>query len=89
MELCNYCGEPLERFDRLVVQNHHRECQFRMVAGSVAHIEERCSCFVPGSEKGDPPRMTKREAARAAVKAWRKRNGLVRSKPNGEDLCRG
>ena len=41
-----------------------------MVAGSVAHIEQRCSCFVQGSDEGDPPGMGLREASQAALKTW-------------------
>jgi hypothetical protein len=51
----------------------------RSALGSVAHIEERCSCFISGSEENDPPGMSKREAAKAAVKAWyqKKKKALV------------
>lgn len=55
----------------------HRECGLRMILGSVGHLERRCSCFRPNESKeescdddepaGDPPGMTRREAARAAV----------------------
>jgi hypothetical protein len=47
----------------------HVECVYRAVAGSVAHIEQRCSCYVPGSTEGDPPGLTKRQAAKAALEA--------------------
>jgi len=53
----------------------HPECNFRAIMGSVAHIEERCQCFVPGSTETDPKGMTCREAARAAVGAWEKKRG--------------
>jgi hypothetical protein len=33
----------------------------------VAHILRRCSCYSPGSELGDPPGFTKRQAAKAAL----------------------
>lgn len=44
----------------------HRECQFRMIFGSVGHQNKTCSCF-GGSTEEDPPNMTKREAAKAAM----------------------
>jgi hypothetical protein len=67
MPVCGYCEEPLE--GGRIIGNTHQECAMRTVVGSVAHIEKRCSCYVPGSEEGDPPGMTLREAARAAVAA--------------------
>jgi len=39
----------------------------RLVIGSVAHLERRCCCYVPGSTEDDPPHMTPRQAARAAL----------------------
>jgi hypothetical protein len=48
----------------------HRECHLRQVLGSVAHIQKLCSCYVPGADEGDPVGMTKREAARAAVREY-------------------
>jgi hypothetical protein len=42
----------------------HYECGMRMALGSIAHVEKRCGCYVPGSEEGDPPGMSKRHAAR-------------------------
>jgi hypothetical protein len=68
---CVWCEEPVEvdEGDDRFSQPMHWECGFRSVAGSVAHIEHRCGCYIPSSERGDPPGMTKREAARAAVQA--------------------
>ncbi len=70
---CEYCGEPIKPDDLAdcVGANLHHECLFRNVGGSVAHVEKRCSCFVPGSNEGDPPGMTKRQAARAALERQR------------------
>jgi hypothetical protein len=48
----------------------HRACGMRGIIGSVAHQEQRCACFVPGSDEGDPPDMTRREAAEAALAIW-------------------
>jgi hypothetical protein len=47
----------------------HVECLLRLTIGSVAHIERRCGCYVAGSTESDPPHMTLREAARAAMVA--------------------
>lgn len=68
---CVWCGEPMaDTVAGMAIQTNmaamHTECAYRAVAGSVAHLEKRCSCYVPGSEEGDPPGMTKREAASAA-----------------------
>jgi hypothetical protein len=49
----------------------------RAIIGSVAHVEHRCSCFVPGSTESDPPGMTRREAANAAVKLWQEQQEAV------------
>jgi hypothetical protein len=77
---CPHCGEPVVAEERsspeptlTVWGDMHRECAHRSILGSVAHIERRCSCYVPGSTESDPPGMTVREAARAAVRAWRLR----------------
>ena len=47
--------------------NEHLECSIRSVIGSVNHLNKTCSCFVPGSTEGDPPGMTRRQAAKAAA----------------------
>lgn len=79
---CIYCDELVTVEDNADTVNTpegprpaHVECNFRAVMGSVAHIEKRCSCFVPGSEENDPPEMTCREAAKAAVRAWHRSHG--------------
>lgn len=68
---CTWCDEPVEIHERHPnsQQPFHYACFFRSVAGSVAHLEGRCSCCIVGAEEGDPPGMTKREAARAAFEA--------------------
>lgn len=73
---CQWCGEPLEDYERHPLfdkEPMHYVCFFRSVAGSVAHIEGRCSCCIVGSEEGDPPGMSKREAAQAAFEAGLRR----------------
>jgi hypothetical protein len=56
---CLFCDEPVLPTDQ---QDPHA------VIGSVAHFQRRCSCYVLGASCGDPEGMTKREAARAALK---------------------
>lgn len=76
--VCSYCNEhilPHEAQDKFVCgAPFHMDCHARAVIGSVAHIQERCSCFIPGSNEHDPPGMSKRQAARAAVEALRLKN---------------
>jgi len=73
---CLHCGEEIIDDDLAIVHNNgeiaeHKNCGLREIIGSVAHLERRCSCFVPGSTEGDPPGMSRREAANAAVRLWR------------------
>lgn len=65
---CLHRQEPL---DEIVTPQLHQECQFRIVMGSLAHLQGRCGCFVAGSEEGDPSGMSVRQAARAAYDYWR------------------
>lgn len=75
---CLRCEEPIAADDdglimpyahagpgggRLVAQ--HRECFMREVLGSVGHQDKKCSCY--GGTEEDPPGLTRREAAWAAV----------------------
>jgi hypothetical protein len=80
-EPCSYCDEMIEAaesgFSQLLIDERgsrriylHRACFLRCIYGSVAHIHKQCSCYVPGATEGDPPEMTKRQAAVAAVAAW-------------------
>jgi hypothetical protein len=84
-ENCFHCHEAITEsdpgFSQIFVDENesrriylHRACFLRQIFGSVAHIEGRCSCAVPGSEDTDPFGMTRREAAEAAVKAYERRN---------------
>jgi hypothetical protein len=67
--ICLWCEEPVSEGERNpnFREPFHFACGFRSVAGSVAHLEGRCGCFLVGSTEGDPPGMTKREAANAAL----------------------
>jgi hypothetical protein len=74
MRTCVWCTEPIEAGERCWRFANgplaHRVCALRQVIGSVAHLERRCSCYVPGADEGDPEGLTRREAAGAAVTAW-------------------
>lgn len=76
---CLYCEEPVLALDDQVrvhfhsaegvtLRRVHRECFLRKVLGSVGHQLGRCSCH--GGAEEDPPGLTKREAATAAVRTW-------------------
>lgn len=78
-ECCLHCEEPIEVGDAGVVMMHvgvaatglraqHRECFLRGVVGSAAHIEKRCTCFGGTDADGDPPELSRREAARLACR---------------------
>jgi hypothetical protein len=47
---------------------YHRECHLRQVTGSVGHQLRQCSCY--GGDREDPPELSVRDAARAAVALW-------------------
>ena len=72
MTNCTRCNEPITDADTpapILGEPLHYECGARMAVGSIAHIEKRCSCYVPGSDEGDPPGLTKRQAARLVLDA--------------------
>lgn len=50
---------------------YHYECHARMLLGSLGHQQGRCSCF--GGDYEDPPEMSVRDAARAALAFARSR----------------
>ena len=74
-EECSHCGEKIEAGDDGIRYANgpvaHRNCFLRGFIGSVAHLERRCSCYVPGATCTDPPGLTRRQAADAAVKLYR------------------
>jgi len=47
----------------------HYECHLRGIIGGVNHLRKNCTCC-GGTEPPDPPELTKRQAARAAVSTW-------------------
>jgi len=66
---CTYCSEMIVQGEKSQETNDgallfHYECFIRMLAGSVGHLNKKCSCF--GGTQEDPPDMTKRQAAKAA-----------------------
>lgn len=66
MDLCEFCEEELlegENFGKRC----HRECLIRAVAGSVGHQMGLCSCNGGPDILHDPPGLSKRDAARAAM----------------------
>ncbi|HEY1897044.1 MAG TPA: hypothetical protein VGG62_12255 [Terracidiphilus sp.] len=66
---CTHCDEPVlpgEQHPAFPSEPMHFECGVRAVVGSVAHLLRRCDCYKLGSTLGDPPNLTKREAAVAA-----------------------
>lgn len=77
-EPCPWCDEAIASADSRRLMSGcppwHTECFVRSMLGSVAHQRRRCGCYIPGSTEDDPPGMTKREAARAAVEEARFRN---------------
>lgn len=74
---CAWCEEPFTADDGGYLIPHmgatvtelpyHVECWLRQIVGSVAHLEERCSCYGGAEDDTDPPELSKREAAQAAV----------------------
>lgn len=73
-EPCTYCGEPVLPADRYPIPNAemHTDCFIRGVVGGVNHQLGKCKCC-GGTEPPDPPGMTLREAARAAVRLFEER----------------
>jgi hypothetical protein len=64
-DFCAHCHEEFVKGDAIMPFNNgevlvHHNCGLREIIGSVAHLEKKCSCFVPGAEETDPPGMTRR-----------------------------
>ena len=73
---CGHCGEAIAADDERSPMGGvplHYECGVRIAVGSIAHLERRCSCFVPGSRASDPDDVSPRQAARLVVFAVRQR----------------
>lgn len=76
-EQCIWCREGYEPDDCGVRYANgptsHYECFFRQTIGGVNHILGKCWCC-GGQEDPDPPGMSVREAAKAAVRLWEQRS---------------
>ena len=77
---CGRCGESIEEHDDGMLMLHadehgiahrayHYACHMRGIIGGLNHLAGRCVCC-GGTEPPDPPTMTKRQAASAAVREW-------------------
>jgi hypothetical protein len=81
---CIWCEEPIGALDMGTInaagQVSHYECSIRSIAGSVGHQKRLCSCF--GGDQEDPPGMTRRQAAVAAMTYFHKTKPYY---PPGED----
>lgn len=69
---CMLCKEAIAEGDAGTIDGVgnvvHYECQMRSLIGSVGHQMRRCSCY--GGTEEDPPGMTPRQAAQAALDLW-------------------
>jgi hypothetical protein len=73
----SYCDELIKEGEQGFVVPHvgssedhsfrpvHLDCFLRQIYGSLGHLQKKCSCY--GGNEEDPPGMTKRQAAVAAV----------------------
>lgn len=82
---CIHCGdligpnEPSEAIWAMgelggVERRRHEECAIRSAIGGLNHLRGTCYCC-GGTDDPDPPNMTRREAAMAAVAYWRLTHG--------------
>ncbi len=70
-DVCLWCEEPMGDGEHTVAVNqgtafYHRECLFRVVSGGANHVKGLCGCH-GGTEPPDPPGLSRRDAARAAL----------------------
>ena len=87
---CTLCEEPIGLQDNGFYQadgdySFHFECFIRVIVGSVGHQRGTCSCY--GGTDEDPPGLSIRDAARAALLEYRIRalpgiTGKLRSNLN-------
>lgn len=77
-KVCRICDEAIAQGDMGTIDAdgnvEHYECLMRLIIGSVGHLKRRCSCY--GGDEEDPPGMTKRQAAQAAVRLWHKTDAI-------------
>lgn len=77
-ETCPACDEPIAGGDRGQAMPYpdgvrylHRECLFRMVTGSYAHLKRRCTCY--GGASNQTPGLSLREDA---ILVWNQFTGI-------------
>lgn len=75
MIACQHCGEPIYPGEKAAQNDMHVVCLLRLITGGLNHLRQSCSCY-GGAEPPDPPEMTRREAAEAAVAFMRERGQL-------------
>jgi hypothetical protein len=75
---CRYCDEKIVMGDDgwILMDGSvfHRECHMRSIIGSVAHQQQRCSCF-GGLDRDHEDGLTRRQSAIAAQEYF-ETNGL-------------
>lgn len=79
---CDFCQEAFAEDDDILIQpfsKGHLECYLRSGMGSVAHLEEHCSCC-GGTDKPFNPDETYRQSAKATL-AWLIENNRGRFHP--------
>lgn len=84
MSICPHCGEEVTKkerkksmfiphvtgsFEDVIINIWHIECWQRNLIGGLNHLKKLCYCN-GGTLPPDPPDMTIREAAKAAVAFW-------------------
>jgi hypothetical protein len=90
-ELCPRCDEPIDPAEDTNVSipdvpaegpakllTWHGPCFGRQIVGGLNHLMQLCSCY-GGEAPPDPPMMTKREAAKAAVDYFNTHHGHLRT----------
>lgn len=80
--ICLHCREeilPDDRRDPYLQPPAHFECGFRAIHGSVGHQRGLCTCRGGPGTMEDPPGLSKREAARAAIVEYYTRDNGNRS----------
>lgn len=81
---CAWCEEPFTVEDGgveipcvgmepMAPLHYHVECFMRTIVGGLNHVRGECTCC-GGTDDPDPDDMTKREASKAAVDEWIRRN---------------
>ncbi len=76
LEKCDFCEEeilPGEKPPHAPLVRMHNECMLRNILGSVAHHQQKCSCF--GGTENDPAGVSRRDAARLAVIEFARHSG--------------